>query len=85
MPVACTSTPRHAWAGSASDNPVSQTSNVTKWTNAVPIAGPFISGAYEDGHNQSPHYEGSGANTYTVDTAGHTEYVAAPLPDPRGG
>jgi hypothetical protein len=66
--------PRHVWAGSADNDPVSQTSNVTTWTNAIPIVGPFISKEYEDGHNISPHYPEFGANQYRVDTSGHTNY-----------
>ncbi len=66
--------PQHVWAGSAGDDPVSETSNVTKWTQGIPIVGPFVGDAYEDGHNQSPHYEDFGANRFKVDTEGHTQY-----------
>ncbi|MGX6606174.1 alpha/beta hydrolase [Micromonosporaceae bacterium Da 78-11] len=68
------SDPRHVWAGSATNDPVSETSNVTKYTQFVPIAGPFIGDAYDDGHAISPHEAGFGANQYVVDTSGHTHY-----------
>ncbi|GIF21666.1 hypothetical protein BJ973_004890 [Actinoplanes tereljensis] len=66
--------PRHVWAGSAGNDPVSETSNVTKYTQFVPIVGPFIGNAYDDGHDISPHEPEFGANQYTVDTSGHTHY-----------
>ncbi|GIM90931.1 alpha/beta hydrolase [Paractinoplanes toevensis] len=66
--------PRHVWAGSAGNDPVSETSNVTKYTQLVPIAGPFIGDAYDDGHGVSPHEAAFGANQYVVDTSGHTHY-----------
>jgi hypothetical protein len=69
--------PHHVWAGSASNDPVSQTSNVAKWTNLIPFAGPLISEAYDDGHGPSPHYDGFGANRYHVDTSGHSDYWRA--------
>jgi uncharacterized protein YukE len=65
---------RHVWAGSAADDPVSQTSNVTKWTNLIPIAGPWISYGYDQGHGISPHEADFGANRYVVDTSGHNDY-----------
>jgi hypothetical protein len=76
--------PTHVWAGSADNDPVSQTSNVTKWTPLAggvafgPVAGPVVGGlvgdAYEDGHNISPHTADFGANSYRVDTSGHSAY-----------
>jgi uncharacterized protein YukE len=66
--------PRHVWAGSAGDDPVSDTRDVTRWVNGIPIVGPFISQAYEQGHGVSPHEERFGANQYRVDTSGHTHY-----------
>jgi hypothetical protein len=76
--------PTHVWAGSADNDPVSQTSNVTKWTPLAgtvvfgPVAGPVVGGlvgdAYEDGHNISPHTPDFGANSYRVDTSGHSAY-----------
>ncbi|MEV4346802.1 alpha/beta hydrolase [Actinoplanes sp. NPDC049596] len=66
--------PRHVWAGSAGNDPVAETSNVTKWTQFAPIVGPFIGDAYDDGHGVSPHEASFGANEYRVDTSGHTHY-----------
>jgi hypothetical protein len=53
---------------------VSDTRDVTRWVNGIPIVGPFISQAYEQGHGISPHEEQFGANQYRVDTSGHTHY-----------
>lgn len=66
--------PRHVWAGSASDDPVSKPEVVGKWAAGVPIVGPFIAEGYADGHGISPHESGFGANQYTVDTSGHSAY-----------
>ncbi len=65
---------RHVWAGSAADDPVSETSNVTKWTTLVPLAGPWVSYGYDEGHDVSPHRPEFGANRYVVDTSGHSDY-----------
>jgi hypothetical protein len=67
--------PRHVWAGSATDDPVSNPyEHHGKYVDYLPIAGPFLSAAEDDGHGPSPHYEGFGANRYTVDTSGHSDY-----------
>jgi uncharacterized protein YukE len=66
--------PRHVWAGSADDDPVSKPEVVGKWAVGVPIVGPFIAEGYADGHGISPHEPGFGANQYVVDTSGHSAY-----------
>lgn len=66
--------PRHVWAGSASDDPVSKPEVVGKWAVGVPIVGPFIAEGYADGHGISPHEPEFGANQYVVDTSGHSAY-----------
>ncbi len=66
--------PHHVWTGSADDDWVSETSNLADKAVYLPIAGPFIADAYEDGHNRSPHHEEFGANRFRVDTEGHTQY-----------
>jgi hypothetical protein len=75
--------PRHVWAGSAPDDPVSQTSNVSRWTTGggAVLGGPVGAGLgwaagqyYEDGHHVSPHDPAFGANQYRVDTSGHSDY-----------
>lgn len=66
--------PRHVWAGSAPDDPVSKPEVVGKWAVGVPIVGPFIAEGYADGHGISPHEPGFGANQYVVDTSGHSAY-----------
>jgi hypothetical protein len=66
--------PRHVWAGSASDDPVSRPETVGTWAVGVPIVGPFIAEGYADGHGISPHEPDFGANQYVVDTSGHSAY-----------
>ena len=66
--------PQHVWAGSAPDDPVSETENVNKWVVAVPLLGSWIAAAYEEGHGISPHETEFGANRYHVDTSGHSAY-----------
>jgi hypothetical protein len=65
---------QHVWSGSAEDDPVSQTSNVNKWLMGIPIAGSYLSEAYDSGHGISPHEEDFGGNRFTVDTEGHSGY-----------
>lgn len=75
--------PKHVWAGSAASDPVSQTSDVSNWTvtGGAVLGGPIGAGLgwaagefYEDGHNISPHDKEFGANSYRVDTSGHSGY-----------
>ena len=66
--------PRHVWAGSAADDPVSKPEVVGKWAMGVPIVGPLIAEGYADGHGISPHEPDFGANQYKVDTSGHSAY-----------
>ncbi|HYN95507.1 MAG TPA: alpha/beta hydrolase [Pilimelia sp.] len=71
---------RHVWAGSAADDPVSDTaghSSAVGITTAPGIAGDAAAGviwAYERAHGESPHREEFGANRYVVDTVGHNDY-----------
>jgi hypothetical protein len=67
--------PRHVWAGSAEDDPVSNpVEHHGKYLDFIPIVGPFLDGAEDDGHGPSPHYDDFGANRYVVDTSGHSDY-----------
>ena len=66
--------PRHVWAGSAHNDPVSKPEVVGKYVVAVPIVGSWIAAGYADGHGISPHEADFGANRYIVDTSGHSNY-----------
>jgi hypothetical protein len=75
--------PRHVWAGSAANDPVSATSTVTPWAVGAgtilggplgPVIGWGASEIYDRGHNVSPHQPAFGANQYVADTDGHTHY-----------
>ncbi|MEV1286338.1 alpha/beta hydrolase [Micromonospora sp. NPDC049679] len=67
--------PRHVWAGSAEDDPVSNpVEHHGKYLDFIPIVGPFLDDAEDDGHGPSPHYDDFGANRYVVDTSGHSDY-----------
>jgi hypothetical protein len=74
--------PQHVWAGSAADDPVSRPSIVTHDAVAAgTLGGPLgmlegwaVGRIYEQGHGISPDETAFGANSYTVDTSGHTGY-----------
>ncbi|MFC8615989.1 alpha/beta hydrolase [Micromonospora purpureochromogenes] len=74
--------PRHVWAGSANDDPVSEPVNnpysqaANAGSRGTLLGGAVDAGlaAYDHGHGPSPHYDGFGANRYTVDTHGHSDY-----------
>ncbi|WP_120673860.1 alpha/beta hydrolase [Micromonospora musae] len=74
--------PRHVWAGSATDDPVSNPTGNPYSVGALAGAhGTALGGltealvaAYDDGHGPSPHTDQFGANRYTVDTHGHSDY-----------
>jgi uncharacterized protein YukE len=73
---------RHVWAGSAADDPISNTTG-NPWavgaeagTRDSPLGGVVDGGlwAYDQGHGESPHVADFGANQYVVDTHGHSDY-----------
>jgi hypothetical protein len=76
--------PEHVWAGSASDDPVSNPGGHAHWVQAGAnvlfgplggqVAGPALVDAEDDGHGPSPHYQDFGANRYVTDTPGHSRY-----------
>lgn len=76
--------PRHVWAGSAPDDPVSNAVGnrysaglLTSARNPLnPLGGLAVAGvwAYDQAHGPSPHYPEFGANQYVVDTSGHSDY-----------
>ena len=76
--------PRHVWAGSAPDDPVSNAVGNPYSAGLLasaghpnnPLGGLVVAGvwAYDQAHGPSPHYPGFGANQYVVDTSGHSDY-----------
>ncbi|GAB1690150.1 hypothetical protein KRM28CT15_19530 [Krasilnikovia sp. M28-CT-15] len=66
--------PRHIWAGAADDDIVAHPELVGDYADLVPIVGTWITAAYVDGHEISPHEPEFGANQYVVDTSGHSAY-----------
>lgn len=67
--------PRHVWAGSAEDDPVSNPhGHHGKYVDYIPIVGTWIDSAEDGMHGISPQDPLFGANQYHVDTSGHSAY-----------
>lgn len=66
--------PRHVWAGSADDDPVSNPAIAGAVSLLIPAVGPWIALTVIDTHSISPHQAAFGANRYETDTSGHSDY-----------
>lgn len=59
-------------SGAAGDDKVAHPELIGSYADLVPIVGPWITYAYIQGHNISPHEASFGANQYVTDTSGHS-------------